>query len=70
MKHSFGVVVADDITYIYAREGGALIGGTAQFGNSSKEIDPTDCLRIMARCSSYVPSIAQAEVIDECPSWT
>ena len=65
VKHSFGVEVADDVTYIYPREEGVLIGGTAQFGNSSKEIDPTDRLGIMARCSSYVPSLGQAEVIDE-----
>jgi len=66
VKHSYGVEVADEVTYIYPREEGkVLIGGTAQFGNSSKEIDPIDRSGIIARCSSYVPSFAQAEVINE-----
>ena len=65
VKHSFGVEVADDVTYIYPREGEVLIGGTAQFGNSSKEIDPIDRSGIMSRCTSYVPSFAQTEVVDE-----
>jgi len=66
VKHSYGVEVADDVTYIYPREKGkVLIGGTAQFGNNSTEIDPIDRSAILARCCSYVPSFAQGEVIDE-----
>ena len=65
VKHSIAAEVGDDVTYIYPRSDGVLLGGTAQFNNWSGKIDFADREGIMARCSQYIPSLAQAKVIDE-----
>ena len=65
VKHSITAEVGEDVTYIYPRRKGVVLGGTAQLGNWSKDIDFADREGIMARCSKYVPSLAQAEVITE-----
>ena len=65
VKHSMTAEVGEDVTYIYPRRKGVVLGGTAQIGNWSKDVDFVDREGIMARCSQYIPSLAQAEVIDE-----
>ena len=65
VKHSITAEVGDDVTYIYPRSNGVLLGGTAQFGDWSTNIDFADREGILSRCSHYIPSLAQAKVIDE-----
>jgi len=50
---------------IYPRSEGVVLGGTAQINNWSTDVDPTDSANILAGCSKYVPSLAQAEVVHE-----
>ena len=65
VKHSITVEIGDQVTYLYPRGAAVMLGGTAQIGDWSKEISPSDRQNIIARCSQFVPSLAQAEVIDE-----
>jgi len=65
VKHSITAEVGEDVMYIYPRRRGVVLGGTAQIGDWSKDINFGDREGIIARCSQYVPSLAQAEVIDE-----
>ena len=65
VKHSITVEIGDQVTYLYPRGAAVMLGGTAQIGDWSKEISSSDRQDIIARCSQYVPSLAQAEVIDE-----
>ena len=65
VKHSITVETGDEVTYIYPRGAGVMLGGTTQIGNWSKEISSSDRQNIITRCSQYIPSLAQAEIIDE-----
>lgn len=65
VKHSITAEVGEDVTYVYPRSKGVVLGGTAQVGDWSKDNNFADREGIMARCSQYVPSLAQAKVIDE-----
>ena len=65
VKHSITVEIGDQVTYIYPRGTGVMLGGTVQIGSWSKVVSPSDRQDIIARCSQYIPSLAQAEVIDE-----
>ena len=65
VKHSMTVEIGDQVTYLYPRGAAVMLGGTRQIGDWSKEISSSDRQDIIARCSQYVPSLAQAEVIDE-----
>lgn len=65
VKHSMTAEVGEDVTYIYPRSKGVVLGGTAQIGDWSKDINFADREGIMARCSQYIPSLAHAKVIDE-----
>ena len=57
VKHSITAEVGDDVTYIYPRSDGVLLGGTAQFGDWSENIDFADRECIISRCSHYIPII-------------
>ena len=65
VKHSITVEIGDQVTYVYPRGTGVMLGGTKQIGNWSKEISLSDRQDIIARCSQYIPSLVQAEIVDE-----
>ena len=65
IKHSIVVEIGDQVTYAYPRGTAVMLGSTAQIGDWSKEIRSSDRQDIIARCSQYIPSLAQAEVVDE-----
>jgi len=50
---------------IYPRSDGVILGGTKQINNWSTDVSPVDSANILAGCSRYVPSLAQAEILHE-----
>lgn len=65
VKHSITVDIGDQVTYIYPRGTSVMLGSTKQIGNRSKEISLSDRQGIIAKCSQYIPSLAQAEIVDD-----
>ena len=65
VKHSVVVEIGDQVTYLFPRGTAVMLGSVAQIGDWSKEIRSSDRQDIIARCSKYIPSLAQAEVVDE-----
>ncbi|RDD41250.1 D-amino-acid oxidase [Trichoplax sp. H2] len=53
------------ISYILPRATTVLLGGTAQAGNWSKSIDPNDSKRIFEDCCKIIPSLKNAETVEE-----
>ena len=65
VKHLVTAEVGGTFTYIIPRGEDVIVGGTTQVDNWSTDINPSDRTDIVTRCSQYIPSLAQAEVIDE-----
>lgn len=65
VKHMVVAEVGGKFTYIIPRGETVVVGGTTEADNWSTDINPSDQVDIIARCSHYIPSIAQAEIIDE-----
>ena len=58
-----GYMNFSEVTHLFPRGDGVLIGGVYQYGNWNREIDPDLTRDIIARCARIEPSVAQAQII-------
>jgi len=65
VKYLFTAEIGGKFTYIIPHGENVIAGGTVQVDNWSTDVNPTDRADIITRCSQYIPSLAQAEIIDE-----
>jgi len=66
VKHAFDYDTKDNVlTYVYPRANDVVLGGTADVGNWSTEVDPLVSKAIMERCCAYIPGLSMAEVVKE-----
>jgi len=66
VKHAFDYETKDNVlTYVYPRANDVVLGGTADVGNWSTQVDPVVSKAIMERCSMYIPGLSTAEVVNE-----
>ena len=66
VKHAFDYETKDNVlTYVYPRANDIILGGTADVGNWSTQVDPLVSKAIMERCCMYSPGLSTAEVVKE-----
>ena len=65
VKHLVTAEVGGKFTYIIPRGENVVVGGTSQVDNWSTNVNPSDRADIITRCSQYIPSLVQAEIINE-----
>ena len=66
IKNVFAYETEDGIlTYVFPRTNSVVLGGTADVGNWSTQVDPLVSKAIMERCCMYVPGLSTAEVVKE-----
>ena len=66
VKHAFDYETKDSVlTYVLPRANDVVLGGTADVGNWSTQVDPLVSKAIMERCCMYVPGLSTAEVVKE-----
>ena len=53
------------LTYVFPRADSVVLGGTADVGNWSTQVDPLVSKAIMERCCMYIPGLSTAEVVKE-----
>ena len=53
------------LTYVFPRADSVILGGTADVGNWSTQVDPLVSKAIMERCFIYSPGLSTAEVVKE-----
>jgi D-amino-acid oxidase len=53
-----------ELTYLFPHRDVVVLGGTEQFGNASREPDPSTAAQIVAACVSVRPELAGAPVIE------
>ncbi|XP_065908600.1 D-aspartate oxidase-like [Dysidea avara] len=53
------------ITYVLPRTDCVLLGGTADVGNWSTQVDPLVSKGIMERCCMYFPALSTAKILEE-----
>ena len=65
IKHAFAYESLDALTYIIPRGDVVAIGGTADVGEWSQEVDPSVSKAIMERACKFLPGLSTAEVVKE-----
>jgi D-amino-acid oxidase len=53
----------EELTYVVPRERTVVLGGTAQVGSTSVDVDPLTAEAVLARCTALVPELAGARVL-------
>ena len=66
VKHAFIYETNDnEITCVLPRTDSVVLGGTADVGNWSTQVDPLVGKGIMERCCMYVPGLSTAKILNE-----